>query len=414
MPKFLMKRRRRWYAVLEIPKQLHNTFGKKRFKQSLETESLSVAERRALPVVAQWKAWIEAARLGDGSLNARVAEWRASAQQYQREGMTEAEIKDLSLEIATDMRREDPELYEVHKVTFGEWTVLADHVDAWVQTLDNEPKTKDMKRADVNRFAGKFRYAHDATNLAVTEWVEMDLVDQSKLGYATCRRIISACRGYWTFLQRRHKLDCPAPFENVVPKANTKTSKKAHTEARKGFAVSDYQNLLDGSQRASVALSDLIRLGAYTGARIEELCALKTAKVEADRLQIEDAKTEAGWRTIPIHPHIADLVADLKAKSTDGYLLSNLTFNKYGDRSNAIGKQFGRLKTRLGFGPDYVFHSLRKGVASQLEAAGVPENVAARLLGHEFRTMTYGLYSGGRLPFDVLSDALGKIDWTQG
>lgn len=163
-----------------------------------------------------------------------------------------------------------------------------------------------------------------------------------------------------------------------------------------------------------MALSGLIQIGAYTGARIEEICALKTAKVEADRLHIEDAKTEAGWRTIPIHPHIADLVADLKAKSADGYLLSDLTYNKYGDRSNAIGKQFGRLKTRLGYGPDYVFHSLRKGVASQLEAAGVPENVAARLLGHEFRTMTYGLYAGGLLPFEVLRDALGKIDWTQG
>ena len=125
-----------------------------------------------------------------------------------------------------------------------------------------------------------------------------------------------------------------------------------------------------------------------------------------------DAKTEAGWRIIPIDPHISDLVANLRANSTDGFLLSGLTLNKYNDRSNAISKRFERLKTKLGYGSDYVFHSLRKGVASQLEATGVPENVAARLLGHEFKTMTYGLYAGGKLPFAVLSDALGKVDWT--
>ena len=105
------------------------------------------------------------------------------------------------------------------------------------------------------------------------------------------------------------------------------------------------------------------------------------------------------------------MLYQLKKSSTDGYLLSGLTLNKYGDRSNAIGKQFGRLKKELGYGPDYVFHSLRKGVATQLEANEVPENVAARLLGHEFRTMTYGLYSGGMLPFQMLEDAINKVDW---
>lgn len=412
MPKFLMKRRRRWYAVLEVPKQLQTTFGKKRFKQSLQTESLSIAERRVMPVIAEWKAWIEAARLGDSSLNSRVAEWRVLAEVSRQQGMTNEEIHDLSLDLSILSRHEDPNLYDVHKVTFGEWIVLSDHIDAWVGTLENEQKTIDMMRSAVTRFAKNFRYAHDATNRAVIEWVEMDLIEQSKLSYATCRRIMSACRGYWTFLQRRHKLDCPAPFNKVVPKANSKVSKKAHSETRKGFAAIDYSKLLDGAQSGSEDLSGLIRLGAYTGARIEELCSLPLTNVGSDRLHIEDAKTEAGLRIIPIHPHISDLVANLRTNSTDGFLLSGLTFNKYNDRSNAIGKRFGRLKTKLGYGSAYVFHSLRKGVASQLEAAGIPENVAARLLGHEFKTMTYGLYAGGKLPFAVLNDALCKVDWT--
>ena len=58
-----------------------------------------------------------------------------------------------------------------------------------------------------------------------------------------------------------------------------------------------------------------------------------------------------------------------------------------------------------------VFHSFRKGVASQLENSGVPENITARLLGHEFYTMSYGVYSGD-VSFEVLKGAIGKLDWS--
>ena len=37
----------------------------------------------------------------------------------------------------------------------------------------------------------------------------------------------------------------------------------------------------------------------------------------------------------------------------------------------------------------------RNTVATKLESAGVPENIAADIVGHDKATMTYGLYSGG-------------------
>ena len=76
-------------------------------------------------------------------------------------------------------------------------------------------------------------------------------------------------------------------------------------------------------------------------------------------------------------------------------MFGNLTENKYGNRSNAIGKRFGRLKTELGHGKQQVFHSIRKTFTTELERAGIPENIAADIVGHEKQTMTYGLYSGG-------------------
>ena len=158
-------------------------------------------------------------------------------------------------------------------------------------------------------------------------------------------------------------------------------------------------------------LSDLITLGAYTGCRIEELCGLKLTEVQTDRFELVDAKTEAGWRTIPIHDHIKQSVARLIDTSKDDYLLSGLTFNKFGDRSNAIGKRFGRLKKRLGYGPDHVFHSLRKGFATQLENAGQPLNVVARLMGHTQDNQSFGNYSDG-LVLEELKRAINHVDWS--
>ena len=178
---------------------------------------------------------------------------------------------------------------------------------------------------------------------------------------------------------------------------------------RKAFRVSNYHKLLEGC--IDDTLKDLITLAAYTGCRIEELCILKLENVSDDKVEIVDAKSEAGWRTIPIHQHIAQTVARLVTTSTDGYLLSGLTFNKYGNRSNAIGKSFGRLKKRLGYGESYVFHSFRKGFATQLENANIPVNVSARLMGHEVQGQTFGNYSDG-LALKGLKEAISHVDWT--
>ena len=159
-------------------------------------------------------------------------------------------------------------------------------------------------------------------------------------------------------------------------------------------------------------LKDLITLGAYTGCHIEELCSLKLINVYSDKVEIVDAKTEAGWRTVPLHRHIAQMVARLVHTSSNEYLLSELTLNKYGNRSNAIDKKFGRHKKQLGYGEDHVFHSLRKGFAAQLENANVPVTVVARLMGHEIEGQTFGNYSDG-LALDGLKEAINYVDWAK-
>ncbi len=101
-------------------------------------------------------------------------------------------------------------------------------------------------------------------------------------------------------------------------------------------------------------------------------------------------------------------MARLIASSRDGYVMSGLPKDKYGDRSNAIGKRFGKLRSAVGFGPQFVFHSIRKTVMTILENAGVHENVVADIVGHEKPRITYGLYSGGTT-LEVKRAALAKL-----
>ena len=412
MPKYLLKQRQGWYAVLEIPKSLRPHFGKTRFKETLGTDSIRIAQAKVLPVIAEWKAWIEAARRGDRTFEAQSQLWRRERQRLKNAQVPEHEIEEALFNIAVDSYEPDKGI-ELLNVSSGKWIRLSSHVDEYIAALGNlnTPKTKDMKRSDIKRFAKQFDYAHEVTKKTVINWVEGSLIAKEGLSAPTCSRIISSVRGYWDFLERHKNLEIAGPFVGVVP--NRKTAQRHSSKKiikRSHFISTDFQKLIANSEHDK-PLANLIWLGAYTGCRIEELCSLKLDQVTNDSLLIEDAKTDAGCRQVPIHKHIKKLVADLISRTEDEYLLGGLSFNKYGDRSNAIGKRFGRLRTKSGFGPELVFHSFRKGVATQLETAGVAENVTARLLGHEFHTMSYGVYSGG-VPFEVLHRALDKLDWT--
>lgn len=98
---------------------------------------------------------------------------------------------------------------------------------------------------------------------------------------------------------------------------------------------------------------------------------------------------------MPLHTSILPLVDRLAKGSKDGWLILSTADNQYAERSVLLGKRFGRLKNKMGHGPEQVFHSVRKTVATLLEEAGCPEGVAADVVGHKKTTMTYGIYSGG-------------------
>ena len=431
---YLEKRRRRWYAVMEIPKKLRPRFGKVRFVQSLGTESRTEAERKVHAVIGAWKEqladehWPSIDYSIRGKTYSREVQHPAILFQKLGNAKTEdkrqailLEIEDaashigaINVENIGDPPTSDTEAQDYYARAIGQLVGFTDHLDEWLSTSRTTAKTQDMNRTVINRFASEFPKVQNVTRPKVRRWInklmsEVSPTTKKSLSPQTVQRMLSGLRSYWRYLQSIGVAgEDDEPFSKLDVARQAK--QKSPRSMRQPFEPDDVVKLLDeAKRRGDDDLADLIRLGMWTGCRIEELCALKVEQVKDDYFSIEDAKTKAGWRDVPIHRELALTMARLIESSEDGYVLSGLSFNKYGDRSNGIGKRFGRLKANYGgFGPQHVFHSIRKTVVTILENAGVPENVVADIVGHEKTTMTYGLYSGG-LSLAVKREALDKL-----
>ena len=153
----------------------------------------------------------------------------------------------------------------------------------------------------------------------------------------------------------------------------------------------DIVRLLKGANtKKDQQLVNLIILDMYTGMRIEEACSLPVENIYPEYICVPKSKTTPEMRKIPIHSMLAEPLLLMVKESTDGYVISGLVSNnKYGIRSDPIGKRFGRLKSSLGFGQRYVFHSIKKTVTTIMENADVRADVILDIIGHKNTSATH-------------------------
>lgn len=255
-----------------------------------------------------------------------------------------------------------------------------------------EEKTHDMRLGALNDVATYFQ----ANKLHLDRVGVLQYLESIKsLAINTKRRKLSSGKLYFEFLREEGLVgeNTANPFTGHTLKERQKVAAKA---IRQPFKRTHIERLYaEAIRRDDAPLADCILIGAYTGMRIEEICQLKGHDIEDQLFTVSDAKTAAGLRAVPIHAAIAKHIDALSKASVDGYLIPSSADNKYKRRSESISKRFATIRTALGFGPEFVFHSIRKTVATLFEQAGIPEHTAADILGHEKPTMTFGLYSAG-------------------
>ena len=420
-----IKRHNTWFAVLTIPAELRPFIGKARFSQSTQTRSSTEAAPRVALLVALWKAQIEKAR---GSLpDPKATFWEGLRHDLidaknRGDEATEGAIFD----IAEQMARKLPDPEEGSRLfkfaTDQAGTLLAPLVTDWKASLRVSQKTIDQQHRDVVRMAEHFVSIEALQPQKVKAWTDKLITEGATT--VTLARVMIGCRSFWHYLQDSGTLPVDAPDPFIGSFRLAKKTAKRNTVDRKAFTAKELAQVHQAALRqgkatnatpgrlsaegGDITLSRLIALGAYTGARIEELCSLTIEHCARGVFTITDSKTDAGVRQVPIHPALTAMVAAMKKESTDDYLVPSTAEGKYGTRSDPFSKRFGRLKESMGFGPGHVFHSIRKTVATMLEQAGVAEGTAADILGHEKKTLSYGLYSSGTSMKQKL-EALSKV-----
>lgn len=406
------KRHRTYFAYLDIPKDVRKAIGRRVYRQTLKTDSRSVAERRAAPIVAQWKAEIARAREEPNHNDARF--WRdalrraetpeAQALVMEQIEMAAWDIGAVNVENIGERPSTAPEAQRFFAEATGALVATDEHLEEWIGSLQVKAKTVSMRRATINRLAEKFPTLRDITRKEVRRWATELLAE---LKSATVQRMMTDCRTYWRYLETIEAVpEDSEPFDRL--------GLKVKNASWLPFEPADVVKLLDGAiAREDNELADLIRLAMYTGARREELCSLKVASINGDRFDIVDAKTKAGVRTVPIHAELQQVMARLIDESKDGYVLSGLKANKHEVRGDALGKRFTRLKDAMGFDERHVFHSLRGTVITMLERAGVPEGTVQDIVGHERSTLTGSTYSG-KSTIEMRRDALARLSYPDG
>lgn len=389
---YLEQRRNKWYATLTIPEDARPFFhGKRKFVQSTETSDKKLAQAKAYALVAEWKSMIEEAK-GNTGTEFNAIKWAVEAKKeldntsdVLTHEATYFGLMDAIEKLAPDNAK------MVSGVITGARTPFNVHADEWLSTLDLAQKTIDQRSRDIKLFTVELHTIQDVTGATVrkllAQWIKPESEGGRGYGQSSLKRILGNTRSYWEYLQEQEL----APYELQpfsLPKSLSKSKQvKANAKRsvkRKPFTGSDLKRLRGKAlDKGDKTLADLILLGAYTGARIAELCSIKITEASTELLTISTSKTCSGVRTIPVHSELVKTIRRLINSSTDGYLLSGLNSeNQYSDRSAAIGKRFGRLKSKLGYGKEYVFHSTRHAFTTAARSADKTELGYKKVLGH--------------------------------
>lgn len=246
------------------------------------------------------------------------------------------------------------------------------------------------------------KHGHPLTFDTVSAYLDQ-LTDKTgnPLTAKTKKQHIWSCSLFWKFAGkydadwREQYKGQPSPFaDHDLPVI------KGESAPWEAFTKEDVEKLHAlALEKKDQPLADLIAVGAYTGARLEEI-----GRIHRDNItfkdgvpisfHIEQAKTTAGEREVPIHHKIAGLVSSLLEGSKDGFLFEG-GHNKYGNRLDPLSKRFGRLKTAAGFDKQFVFHSIRKTTITLMHQAGADIAVMPAVVGHETGLFSLDRYSAG-------------------
>ena len=419
MPNNLEKKGETYHAILVVPKDVRSILGRAKFKRSTKHKTLKNAQITAAPWVAEWWQEINQARENPDAALERIAKLMALKEdqeahgEYHRyeyeyadgkptgrkHGHTETELAiDYYLD-GLDQHTKPSEVEKMKKLYCGlEGVPLGLFIDSWIaDNYSNKPhKTIQEARTAVNRVIEYFPTLADLTVRNRDRWLKTETRAVSSV-----QKSIGFVRNYYNWLKANQHVGASEinPFEAKEIILNQKLKTKEN------YLPFEMSELLEIKQAVrdtgDERLLMVVEIAQWTGMRLAEIAQLSSKSIitrdGVECIQVkDDAKTKAGSRRlIPIAKTLADRVPLKQLPAPPPPVLHKRTKRLVPYAGVDLGKKFGRIKTKLGYGPLHGFHSIRKTATTHFEQAGVPEGITADIVGHKKNTMTYGLYSGG-------------------
>jgi integrase len=424
-----------WFARVAVPRKLRATVGKAEVLRSLKTRDRREADRLKHRALADIHAELSRAAVA-ASLSPESAEYVVEVARLQREAVKSGTQSEESAELALDAALEKhldrlakkrgvgadghpilPEAHErtlklAHRVFRGEELVLLD--DTVTKYLaEVKPRiTNAGYSAKARQLAAFVEWIGKDTELStitrkVTGRYASEVVQTSTLATKTRKDWLANLTAFGSWCEQYGLIEAN-PWRNLT--RTIKESTRGGRPRPRPFTESELDHLVRSLPKGSPMLP-LACLAAYSGARLEELCAMKVEHVTDDALRVMEGKNENSVRFIPLHSSIRPMVKRLLATSQDGYLITGLLPGGADDkRSHYVSKTFGDHLRRHKFPAVLTFHGLRRSFAQRCELVGVTETTAAQLLGHHRQGLSYGLYSPG-VEFPQLTEAMAKITY---
>jgi integrase len=230
------------------------------------------------------------------------------------------------------------------------------------------------------------------------------------LSDATMNRHMAALKSLWDWARRQGHCEGDNPFDGFYRKLTPGRNVSPYVpweESEIGMMLASPPSRRD--------LLEVILVGMHSGMRLDEIASLTWGQVQEEDgityFQVEDAKTPAGNRQVPLHPALSWLKERTRGAPGER-LWPAFNLEGPGKKPGAdAGRDFSRYKTGLGFkSRTKAFHSFRKTVTRIMERAGVPENEWAQVFGHE-RGFTYRVYNPDGVTLARKAELMGLISY---
>ncbi len=334
----------------------------------------------------------------------RGAIWRETLAAYQDAGDDEG-LSDARTFAADEAERlRDDAQRQAFTDAFTGREEVAHHLEAYLSTAGLAPKTTVERRGLVLRFA----------RWAAAKGLTLDRIDRRQAGKyvgeeidplhpVTQTKHLTALRSYWKHLARRGHIELPPglSLDDGWPwngQQTVQTGKRVERGSRKEeerpFTDEEIKKLLYAPWPMKQTeweshIRDALTISLLSGMRLAEVLTLWVEDVHDGVFDIQQGKTEAAARKVPIHPDLEAIVRRRTGgKDGKAWLFHELRTER--DPGDTFGKRFKRFREAVGVDDKREgtrrslvnFHSARRWFATKARHAGHPMETIKEVMGH--------------------------------